>query len=258
MNLLERSFETRLIDFEIEYYSELDSTNKYIKDLDSSEKDEGLVIVAKRQLKGRGRKGNDWYSPAGTGLYFSIFLKPMISTENLSKINMIISLALYNVLKRNYPVKMKWPNDIYLDDKKIAGILIESNIEGDSIKDVIVGVGCNTNQRSFPDKLTKKAGSLFLYNGEAVENKSLLFNVLNEFGRLYSGFIKDGIDYFEKWKQELGILGQEIKVKSDSSFIQGKVADIDVQGNLILVKENGDRKIVSSGDVSVIEGGYKS
>ncbi|MGM0415005.1 MAG: biotin--[acetyl-CoA-carboxylase] ligase [Bacillota bacterium] len=255
---MERLPETRLIDFKIEYYCELNSTNKYIKNLASNEKEEGLVIVAEKQLKGRGRKGNDWYSPAGTGLYFSIFLRPGISIEDLSKINMIIALALYNVLKKDYPVKMKWPNDIYLDDKKIAGILIESNIEGESIKEVIVGVGCNTNQKSFPDELNKKAGSLFLYSGKVIDNKELLIKILIEFDKLYSEFIIDEADYLEKWKHELGIIGQEIKVKSDSAVIKGRVADIDGQGNLILVQGNGDKKVVSSGDVSVLEGGYRN
>ena len=258
VNLLKIPFDTNLLDYNIKYHKELDSTNKYIKGLEISEKDEGLVIVAERQLKGRGRKGNDWYSPAGTGLYFSILLRPNFSIEDLSRINMIISLALYNVLKRDYPVKMKWPNDIYLVDKKIAGILIESNIEGDLIKEVIIGVGCNTNQKSFPDGLNKKAGSLFLYNGEAVDNKRLLIDILIEFDRLYSEFIIDRIDYIEKWKERLGIIGQEIKVKSDRDVIEGEVADIDGQGNLILEKVNGDRLVVSSGEVSVIEGGYRS
>ena len=258
VNLLKIPFDTNLLDYNIKYHKELDSTNKYIKGLEISEKDEGLVIVAERQLKGRGRKGNDWYSPAGTGLYFSILLRPNFSIEDLSRINMIISLALYNVLKRDYPVKMKWPNDIYLVDKKIAGILIESNIEGDLIKEVIIGVGCNTNQKSFPDGLNKKAGSLFLYNGEAVDNKRFLIDILIEFDRLYTEFIIGGIDYIEKWKERLGIIGQEIKVKSDRDVIEGEVADIDVQGNLILEKVNGDRLVVSSGEVSVIEGGYRS
>ncbi|MFN2364238.1 MAG: biotin--[acetyl-CoA-carboxylase] ligase [Halarsenatibacteraceae bacterium] len=251
-------FETKLIDFKIDYYRELDSTNKYIKDLDSIEKQEGLVIVAEKQLKGRGRKGKDWYSPAGSGLYFSIFLEPEISIEDLSKINMMIALAVYNVLKRNYPVKLKWPNDIYLADQKIAGILIESNLEGDLIKEVIVGVGCNTNQKSFPDELNKKAGSLFLYKREVVDNKELLLKILIEFDRLYSNFILDGIDYLKKWKEELGIIGQEIIVESDTGIIKGKVADIDGQGNLILEKDNGNRQVISSGDVSVVEGGYRS
>ncbi len=258
VNILKVPFETKLIDYKIEYYSKLDSTNKYIKDLEICEKDEGLVIVAERQLKGRGRKGNDWYSPAGSGLYFSILLKPEILIGDLSKINMIISLALYNVLKRDFPVKMKWPNDIYLADQKIAGILIESNIEGDMIKEVIVGVGCNTNQKSFPGELSKKAGSLFLFKGEPVDNKELLVNILEEFDRLYSNFMIDGIDYLKMWKEKLGIIGQQITVKSDNQIIEGEVADIDGQGNLILKQGNGNRQTVSSGDVSVVEGGYKS
>ena len=258
MNRLEKRFKKNLIDFNIKYYSELDSTNRYIKNLDSSEKDEGLVIVAEKQLKGRGRKGNDWYSPAGTGLYFSILLEPEISVLDLSKINMIISLALYNVLKNKYPVKMKWPNDIYLADKKIAGILIESNIEAEMVKEVIVGVGCNTNQEVFPDELNKKAGSLLLFSGETVNNKNILTDILIEFDSLYSDFMIDGIDYFGVWKQELGIIGQEIKVKSNSNIIQGEVVDIDRQGNLILEKEGGNRQVISSGEVSVIKGGYKN
>jgi len=258
VNILKVPFKTKLIDFKIDYYSELDSTNKYIKDLASIEKQEGLVIVARKQLKGRGRKGKDWYSPAGSGLYFSIFLKPEISIENLSKINMMVALALYNVLKKNYPVKLKWPNDIYLAAQKIAGILIESNLEGDIIKEVIVGVGCNTNQNSFPDELNKKAGSLFLYKEESVDNQELLFNILVEFDRLYSNFIIDGVDYLETWKEELGIIGQKIIVESDTGIIEGQVAGIDGQGNLILKQENRNRQVVSSGDVSVVEGGYKS
>lgn len=244
-----------LLEYRLKYISSLSSTNEYIK-VNYKNGPEGLVVIAGEQTKGRGRKGNGWHSPQGEGLYFSILLKPEILIEYSSYITVISALALYNILKDDYPVFIKWPNDIYLNNKKIAGILVESNCCHDKIKKAVLGVGCNTNIRKFPSGLKEKATSLAIFKDELVNDREVLGEYLNEFELLYAELLSGSRDFMQEWEETLDIKGQLIKVKSSENIWQGTVIELTQKGHLLLKMNNGDVKEISSGEVTVLEGGY--
>ncbi|MGM0421025.1 MAG: biotin--[acetyl-CoA-carboxylase] ligase [Bacillota bacterium] len=254
---IKRRLNNYLLEYRVKYIASLNSTNEYIK-ANYKNEPEGLVIVAGEQTRGRGRKGNDWHSPPGGGLYFSILLKPEIFIEYSSYLTVISALALYNILIDDYPVFIKWPNDIYLHNKKIAGILVESNCYHDKIKRAILGVGCNTNINEFPSILEEKATSLRIFKGDLINNQDVVVDYLNEFELLYAELLNGNRDFMSKWEEILDIKNQQIKVQSGENIWQGTVQEITQKGHLLIKMNNGNIKEVSSGEVTVLKGGYQS
>ena len=140
----------------------MDSTNEYLKHelSKSTPLVEGTVIMAVNQVAGRGQRGTTWHSEAGKNLTFSLLLKPtFLSPKHQFRLTVAISLAISTWLKAilSHPVKIKWPNDIYVDDRKIGGILIENSINGQTWKSAVVGVGVNANQSVFPDEIAHRS-----------------------------------------------------------------------------------------------------
>src|SRR5690606_19755638 len=168
---------TQLIGRTIEYYDELPSTNQRAKELLPAV-DEGAVILAEMQTAGRGRLGRSWFSPPGTGIWLSIILRPPFSPIELPKLNLLAVVALSRAVKAVLDIRplVKWPNDLYYQDRKLAGILTEVTGELGRLEHVIMGVGINVNQRSndFPLELRTKAGSLRMATGCFVDRKDLL------------------------------------------------------------------------------------
>jgi BirA family biotin operon repressor/biotin-[acetyl-CoA-carboxylase] ligase len=151
-------YETLFIGNELIMLESIDSTNLYIKQLVSNKMRsiEGLVVIAKNQQSGRGQMGNKWISEIGKNLTFSILLKPKISISHQFLLTKVISLGIVDFLldEKMKDIKIKWPNDIYVRDDKIAGILIENTIKGTEIDSCIVGIGLNVNQILFDKGLT--------------------------------------------------------------------------------------------------------
>lgn len=141
--------------FTIHKFNELDSTNSFANQLLKSDKaNHGDVIIAGFQSGGRGQSQNTWYSGKDKNMLLSVICKDInINVTSLFYINMIVSIALYDILKiylKNEKIEIKWPNDILVNESKIAGILIESNISGEKIKNLIIGIGLNVNEEEFP------------------------------------------------------------------------------------------------------------
>lgn len=159
---------------------EVNSTNEFLKKyyMANPNEPEGLVVSAKNQYDGRGQKSNIWESESAKNLTFSILLKPNILIANQFDITKIISIGLINFLKsNNILAKIKWPNDIYVGDTKIAGVLIENTISHSKIKSSIVGVGLNVNQIHFNQKLGN-ASSLSLLTGQKFNLEKILNEIL--------------------------------------------------------------------------------
>lgn len=143
----------------------VDSTNNYLKDLLSKSEPlpEGTVIMADHQFAGRGQQENQWIAAPGKNLTISLLLRPLFLPLNKQfLLNIAISVAINNTLSKYLAtgISIKWPNDIYYNDQKIGGVLIENNIIGTAIKTAVIGIGLNINQRSFPEQLDSKATSL--------------------------------------------------------------------------------------------------
>ena len=234
------------MNFNIKRFKVLDSTSTYLKALAEKGEKEGVVIVADTQTMGRGRHGKSFFSPDGTGLYMSILLKPSLRPDKALFITTAAAVALSRAIEALYSHKaeIKWVNDIYVNDKKAAGILTEAsyNIDG-SIKYVVLGIGVNIFTDSFPKEIEDIAVSL----GKEDLRESLLTNILYEFSLLYEAF--PSVTFFEEYKRRSILIGREIEILGEKSMF-GTAIDIDDECHLIVKLDTGETVSLSSGEVS--------
>jgi BirA family biotin operon repressor/biotin-[acetyl-CoA-carboxylase] ligase len=215
----------------------VDSTNNYTANLQKEGKiQHGTVILADEQTAGRGQRGASWTSSAGENLLLSVYLTP----DNLSVVNQpalthFISLSLIDFLRKiGISGKIKWPNDIYVNDQKIAGILIENSIRSSCISASIIGVGFNVNQQSFEGV---NATSLKLQNEQHFQLKEVLFSWIQEMNLLWAELTKGNLKLLEsRYKQELYLLNESAFYLDETGEFEGIVRDVDSQGYLILEK----------------------
>ncbi len=224
------------------HFTELDSTNDFAKGLIAGAP-EGTVVIAERQRRGKGRLGKSWCSPEG-GLWFSI----IIGKSNGLLIPLMAGVALCEVLRGlGLNVGIKWPNDIVIGGKKIAGILTE--LEG---KRIILGIGLNLNVSRFPDEIKDVATSLFLEMGRSYPREEVLGLILKGierwFGALREGNIQGLLD---KWREYAAILGKVVVVRTPRRILQGRAMDIAQDGGLLLELPDGSKEKVLAGECSL-------
>jgi len=188
--LQNNTFSTLFVGQNLIKLSAVDSTNNYLKNLTSNSEPlpEGTVIMAEHQFAGRGQRDSVWHAEAGKNLTFSLLLRPgFISVEKQFVLNMLVSVALNNVLLKYLPVglSIKWPNDIYVNDRKIGGVLIENVIVGSNIKQSIIGIGLNINQSVFDDDLKSKTISISQILQQDVNLMVLLNEICIQIEQLY-------------------------------------------------------------------------
>jgi BirA family transcriptional regulator, biotin operon repressor / biotin---[acetyl-CoA-carboxylase] ligase len=245
--------ETKIFGRKIYAYNSADSTNTIAYNLAEQAEPEGALIVAEKQTKGKGRMGRHWVSPQGSGIYMSLILKPKISPTEAGKITLISSVAVAKTIRKITGLKalIKWPNDVYINDSKVCGILTEMSAELDLINFIIMGIGININtpKSSLPDMAT----SLFLETKEKVNRITFLQSLLGEIEIYYNKLVKGGFsDIINDWRDLSLTLGKRINVEWRKQIIQGQAMDIDDSGALIVRDDFGFSHHILSGDVSVI------
>lgn len=219
--------------------SNVDSTNNYLKELLTKSRPvpEGSVIMAVKQSAGRGQIGNAWHSEAGKNLTFSVVLYPsFLPIEQQFELTKAVSLALNDVLSIYFgpSAKIKWPNDCYIDDKKIGGILIENNIQGNLIKHSIIGIGLNINQSDFPSEL-KNVTSFNQFFSTQHELMTVLGQICSaieaRYLQLKAGNLREiGMQYLSN----LYLLNQWNIYRINDRLQSGKICGIDPQGRLLV------------------------
>ena len=233
----------------IVYLEETDSTNSLAKRERNSPC--GTVFIAKRQTNGRGRSGRVWQSNDENALYMSILIKPDIKPQDVSSITLVFGLAVSNALCRYADVGIKWPNDIILDSKKLAGILCEMSVNEDKIDYVVCGVGVNINNSSFPDEINNVATSLKLQSGMDYEKIEIASEIIKEFDDLYDEFINKGLeDILISYKKKCITLQKDVKVIKDNIETDAFALDITPHGGL-LVRIGDEEKVIVSGEASI-------
>ncbi|MBN3040038.1 MAG: biotin--[acetyl-CoA-carboxylase] ligase [Candidatus Omnitrophica bacterium] len=245
---VKHNLKTRFIANEVYYQDSLPSTQDYIWQLGLKGAKEGQVVFAETQNRGRGRMQRQWLSPRG-GIYFSLLLKPeFLPLNDIPKINLLISLACLKAIERITGIKcrLKWPNDIYLKDKKLAGILCEVNAEADKVHFVVIGVGVNVNSKDLP----RGAVSLFLEAKKIFSRLQITKAILEEIEKYYlkakaKGFSK----ILKEWQNHCYLWGKKVRVKIFDKLIEAEAIGIDKNGYLILKKENGQEEKISAGDI---------
>jgi BirA family biotin operon repressor/biotin-[acetyl-CoA-carboxylase] ligase len=239
---------------DILYFRETDSTNSRAWDLAARGAPEGTLVVAEQQTKGRGRLGRDWFSPPGGGIYLTMILRPTLSPREAPKTTLLTAVALAEALLTltGLEVHIKWPNDILIKRKKLAGILTEISAETDAINYMIIGLGLNVNIPSFPDNLAAKTTTILMETGKPFPRVRIVREFLERFERYYEVFNRKGFGpVLTRWKEMTHMIGGRVQVETLGRHYEGVVQDIDADGVLILKDGTGKSHRIFSGDVNL-------
>lgn len=232
----------------------VDSTNLYAKKISDRAK-HGTLILAEEQTQGRGRRGKSWSSPKGEQIAMTLFLRPKLHLENASRLTLLMALAVRRgILKlTKLDCKIKWPNDLVLNGKKICGILTEMNVSRQNIDYVLIGVGINVKQKHFPEELSQIASSLYLESGELFSRTKLIAEILEEFEALYEIFLQteDLSKVCEEYNKACINCGRQLQVLEPENTYLGTTNGINEKGELLVQKEDGSFTSVYAGEVSV-------
>jgi BirA family biotin operon repressor/biotin-[acetyl-CoA-carboxylase] ligase len=241
---------TRFIGQEVSCYHSLPSTNDVAKTLAQEGVKEGTVIVAEEQTAGRGRIKRRWLSPRG-GIALSIILYPPL--DYLPSLIMVASLAVANAIERvtGLKAKLKWPNDVLVNGKKVCGILVESDVRGNKVDYAVIGIGINANLKlsEFP-QIAPMATSLSQELGRDVSRREIVRSLLAEAERLYLA-LASGDSVFKQWRNRLVTLGQEVQVSSAEATYKGVAESVASDGSLLLRQPDGNLLKIVAGDVTL-------
>ena len=255
---VQRNLDKDGIEIKVNVYDEVASTNDLAKEYAVSHSDD-IVMIANYQTKGRGRRGRSFFSPKGCGLYISFLLHPNTDIEKATQATCMAAVAVCKAIEKltGKDVKIKWVNDIFLDGKKICGILTEgaTSLEDGSLSYMVIGIGINLYipKDGFPDEIKNIAGVLFP-EGELEEDMKnrLSAGIIRELTNLLgSGDIND---YLEDYRSRSMLIGNYVKILNGGTVSggYGKVEGIDDECHLIVRRDNGEVEALSSGEVSVV------
>lgn len=239
----------------IVYQETLDSTNDIAKEMALQGAPEGTLVLTDEQRAGRGRRGRSWLSPGRSNLLFSVLLRPVLDPDRVFVLTMILALAAVDALKKiaGLPTMIKWPNDLYVGHKKLAGILTEFSTRERALEYVILGLGLNVNW--YPDDGTQVSGlatSVLAETGARISRSRLLLEILRGFENSLLKVLKGEIDgFYRKWNEISLIIGRQVVIEAEREKIYGKAIRIDEGGALIVQDKEGKQERIISGDVSV-------
>lgn len=236
------------------YYQVTDSTNTQAKYLAEEGASHGTLVVAGRQEAGRGRRGRFWESPEKDGIFMTVILRPEFEPKKASMLTLVAAMAVAKAIQKmlDLPAKIKWPNDIVLNGKKICGILTEMNTEIETINYVVIGIGINVSNQKFENEAASIATSLAMESGKQIHRAKLINAVWEQFEDYYGRFCAAGnlscIE--EEYDKCLVNMDRQVHILDPKEPFDGVARGIANTGELIVETEDGIRR-VSSGEVSV-------
>lgn len=230
---------------------EVDSTNLEIKRLARSGAKNGTVVIAEHQTSGRGRLGRSFFSPTGRGIYMSLLLKPSFEEERAVLVTTAVSVAVCRAIEKisgKQPL-IKWVNDLYLNGKKICGILTEAirDAKSGKIEYIVIGIGINCAKSEFPDDIKNIAGSI-CEKEEEISRNELIAEIIKEINLM--GNLADSRDFIDEYKRRSLVIGKDIRILGKTER-KATAIDIDANGGLVVKLSNGETKILSSGEISI-------
>jgi len=237
----------------IHFFEEVSSTNDVAKELALEGTPEWTIVVAEKQFNGRGRFDRKWVSPKG-GLWFSLVLRPKISINEAFKLTSLTAVSIVNTLEKDYEIKarIKWPNDIFVNGKKVCGVLTETASTDQVLDYVIIGIGINANNASssLPDEIKKNTTSLIAEKGEEIDTEHFLTKLLQQMEEYYRDPVKlDKV--IGEWKRLDSVLGKKVIVSEGNESFTGEAVDVDDLGALMVKLSDGSVKIVTSASISL-------
>ncbi|MGQ9920281.1 MAG: biotin--[acetyl-CoA-carboxylase] ligase [Desulfobacca sp.] len=233
------------------HFVSLPSTNDAAKKLARQGAPEGTLVLAETQSAGRGRLGRTWESPAGTGLYLSLLLRPPLPPVELPKLTLLAAVAVVEAIQTatGRRTGIKWPNDIIFQGKKLGGILTEMETESDAMRHVVLGVGLNLNTPQFPEHLQQIATSLAV-TGQAYSRLATLRAFLTAMDGLYGRFLNEEFPaILERWRQFSVTLGKTVTIRQGRDVYAGLALDVAPDGALLLARPDGTVAVILSGEI---------
>ncbi len=239
----------------LQFFEEIDSTNDEVKKKAEKGFEEGLVIVADRQVKGKGRRGRTWDTFGGMNIAMSFLIKPQFAPDTAPMLTIVMALAAQQGIEKITGIRagIKWPNDIVIGGKKCVGILTEMAAEPDYIHYVVIGTGINVNTEKFSDDIKDMATSLYLESGQKWSRSEVTAAIINEFESFYEIFKKTGdLESLKDLYNSLCVnAGSRVCVMDPKGAFEADAKGINEKGELIVTKDDGQELEVYAGEVSV-------
>ena len=255
-DLLARLGKTKVIGRDIRVFEQTTSTNDVIEKLARDGVKEGAVVFAESQTKGRGRLGRKWISPGRKGLWFSVLLRPDLRPQETTQLTVAFATALRRAIQSETGLRpeIKWPNDIVIGEKKVAGILTELNAELDRVRHVILGIGVDVNLGAgeFPPELRKLATSLKIESGRMISRAELATAILRELDSDYARICGGGFaEVADEWQEHCKTIGRQVTIQIGERRIRGRAESLDDDGALLLRTDHGRLERITGGDVTL-------
>ena len=252
---IHKKLRTQVIGKKMRYIENTPSTIWIGKQLTSEgdvEKMHGMVIIAEEQTGGVGRMGRAWVSPSG-GIWITIVLKPNVPVDHIFMITMAGSIAVARAIRKEFDIGalIKWPNDVFIGNKKVAGLLLELSAEADVVHHCLLSIGIDVNVpiSNFSPELQDRITSISAEMGHEVDRASFLARILKEFESRY--LLVESGEYdaiIQEWKSISCTLENRVQIRTLKNSFEGDAVDIDEYGALIIRKENGKLERVIAGD----------
>lgn len=255
-DLASRIGPVRVVGRDLQVFQETGSTSDLLEKLARDGVREGLTLFAESQTRGRGRLGRPWISPAGRGIWFSVLLRPALRPQAATRLTVAAAAALARAFRREIPLRpeIKWPNDLMIHGRKVAGVLTELSGELDSVRHVILGIGINANldREHLPRELQATATSLKLELGRPIDRASLAAALLQELDAAYACVSDDRFaQLVDEWSEQCTTLGRHVTVLTGSRRIAGLAESLDNEGALLVRTEHGRLERIVGGDVTL-------
>lgn len=239
------------------WFDSIGSTNTLAKELAAQGAPQGTVLIADHQTGGRGRRGRSFHSPAGTGIYMSVILRPDCSPQELMHLTCAAAVALCDAVEVSCGIRpgIKWTNDLVIGKRKLAGILTELGLSPDGKVDyAIIGIGinCCQSESDFPKEIRSIAGSLHSVTGSAIDRAKVAATMIDALYRMNAVLLTEKASILNRYRADCITIGKEISlVKADGSVRHGTAAGVDDNGALLVRFPDNSTEAVNSGEVSV-------
>lgn len=241
-------------------FSDVGSTNAALRDLAEAGAQEGTIVLSEAQRAGRGREETTWFSPPGVNLYLSVLLRPAIVPAAAPVFSFVVSLALTEAIwALGIPAGVKWPNDVVIKDRKVAGVRLDIGIAGARVAYVVVGLGVNVNilhpeLEAGLGQAAADATSLREALGRPIDRNAFTASVLNLLEKWLGLYATEGPDMIlDAWRARDALTGQRVVVGGLESGVIGRAAGVDARGFLLVDDDAGTRHTVVSGQVRRVE-----
>lgn len=251
---LRKGLKTKTFGNKIYTFQTIDSTNNCAKAVANVGAAEGIVVIAEEQTAGKGRLGRSWQANPGENLTFSLLLRPQVPPEAINLLPLYVAVAVAQAIERttNLKVECKWPNDLLINKKKVAGILIEGSMQQNTVEYIVIGLGINVNQTQFPKELLQKATSLRLESNHEIDRVKLFKEIILSLEANYKPSVDTRFQSVVPfWLDHATMINKPIVVSEQGNVITGIVKGLSKEGGLILQTKETE-KTLFAGDVTIL------